>query len=131
MNDVKQQFLRLQRSDGAWVAPPELKAKLVEAAEEDGSNMTEIVNRILCKHYKLKFIPSGRRSSASPDGPVINISLPLDVRQAVKLSAVTHGRSDALEIFTVLAKHFGLTMPTPPPVARKPRRKKKRRSVAA
>lgn len=129
MTDAKQQFLRLQRSDGAWVAPPELKAKLVEAAEADASNMTEIVTQILCKHYGLRFIPSGRRSTASPDGPVINVSLPLDVRQAVKLNAVTNGRSDALEIFAVLAKHFGLRMPQPPPPVRKPRRR--RPSVAA
>lgn len=132
MAGAKERFLRLTRTDGAWVAPPELRRRIIEEADADGSNMAEIVNRILAKHYGVRFVPAGRRAAADPDGdPVILVALSTENQQAVAVNAIANGRSEKIEIFTVLAKHFGLRMPSPPPPVRKPRGTRRPRSSAA
>ena len=121
-----QHFIRLRsRTDGVWHAPPELKAKLVEEAEEDGSNMNEIARRILSNAYGVPFIPNGRRTNASPEGFELNLRLPGPLDDRVRAGAYANRRTTKREILFTLCAHYGLRLPEPV------KRTRRRRPAAA
>ena len=126
MADGIQHFIRLRsRTDGVWHAPPELKSKLVEEAEEDKSNMNEVARRILSRHYGIPFMPNGRRTNASPDGFELNLRLPLELDRSIRIAAAAAGRSTKREILFTLCAHYGLRLPAPV------KRTRRKRSLAA
>lgn len=107
-------FVRLvSRPSGEWVAPPELRPRIVADAEADGSNLTDVVNAILAKKYRVDYEPSGRKTAASPDGKELNLRMPMTLKTAVHHAAIENGHTLQDEIRIALSDHYGLQMPVP------------------
>ena len=105
-------FVRLvSRPTGEWIAPPELRPRIVADAEAKGSNLTDVVNAILAKRYGVAYQVGGRTTAASPDGKELNLRMPMNLKRAVARVATENDRSLQDEIRLALADHYGLAMP--------------------
>lgn len=105
-------FVRLvSRPTGEWIAPPELRSKIVADADAAESNLTDVVNAILAKRYRVAYEPSGRKTAASPDAKELNLRMPMDLKRAIARVATENDRSLQDEIRLALADHYGLAMP--------------------
>ncbi len=91
--------------------PEQLRPRLVEAADEQGSNLTEVVIEILARVYKVPFEPNGRRTAPADDGEELNLRLPVRLDSAIGAAAGRNGHSIAAEIRAALCTHFGLELP--------------------
>lgn len=117
-------LLRLRsRKDGAWIAPPDLRPRLVEEAKERDTSLTDLIVQILSRTYRVKCEaqPSSRRSSPPDDGSILKIYLlPLALYTAIAASAAKNQRTTQREILAALSAHYGLRLP---PKAKRPRRR--------
>lgn len=122
-------FVRLRsRTDDAWIAPPELKQRLVADAESRGTNMNEVILEILAKRYRVAFTPAGRPGRASPSGYDLELRLPIALDRAAAAAAGANGRTVPREVIAVIAEHYSLEVPAPP--VRRRRRRRTRRVSA-
>lgn len=106
-----QAFVRLRSTTGEWIAPPELREKLVADAEEQDSNLTEVVIAILAGRYRVTFAPIGRRTAPNPTGEELNLRLPWDLKTAIGAAANVQGHSLQRQIIGELCAHYGLELP--------------------
>jgi hypothetical protein len=110
--DFVQRFVRLRsHTTSQWLAAPELRPRLVEAAEEQGSNLTEVVIGILATTYKVPFEPNGRRTAPADNGEELNLRLPVRLDRSIGIAAARNGRSVPDEIRAALCEHYGLRIP--------------------
>jgi hypothetical protein len=108
-------FVRLRSPvTGEWLAHPDLRRKLVEEAEEKGSNLTDVAIEILSRRCNVKFVPNGRKTSPSPDARELNLGRVSDDLWRALAVAGTGSRQDAAR--TMLCQHYGLR--AMPPVKR-------------
>lgn len=109
-----QTFVRLQsRPTGEWLVDPKLRPKLVAFAEEQESNLTDVVIAILGRRYGVAVAPNGRRTAPDKDAVELNLRLPMPLYQAIAQAAVTHPRSVPDEIRAALCDECGLPVPEP------------------
>lgn len=104
-----QAFVRLKsKTTGDWFVAPELRARLVADAQEQGTNLTEVAVGILCRRYSVAYEPNGRRANPKADDGVLNLRLPVRLYRAIKAS--TDGPyQDAIR--AALCEHYGLSVP--------------------
>lgn len=103
-------FIRFHSTvEGEMLVPDTLHARLIEEAQ--GSNMTDVITRVLAAEYRLPFQSSGRAGrSPDPTKRNVKIRLPVSIHQAVAAAtgAVYPPRSIPDEIRRVLCAHYGL-----------------------
>lgn len=110
--DYVQRFVRLRsHTTSEWLASPELRPRLVETAEAQASNLTEVVIGILARTYKVPFEPTGRRTAPADNGEELNLRLPSRLDRAIGMAAARNGRSVPDEIRAALCAHYGLALP--------------------
>lgn len=103
---------------------PELRPRLVQSAQEQGTNLTEVAVKILAERYQFPYEPNGgRRTSPLVDQDVLNLQLPDRLAQRIKLSS-TRARSGTWmdDIRRTLCSHYGLSVPAKPAPVRSARR---------
>lgn len=103
-------YVRLRsKPTGRWLVHPDLRARLVEDADEIGTSLTDVVVRILAVHYGLTHaMAKGRRKSATPDAPVLKLRIPIDVWRALGFAAKASDREENDVIREVLCSHYDL-----------------------
>lgn len=86
--DHHQVILRLRSTVGEeWLAPPELRPRLLAIAEERGSNLTDVVVDLLSSHYGIEAELTGRRSTPRGGVETMTVRLPRALHEAVSRSA--------------------------------------------
>lgn len=104
-----QTFIRLRsHTTGEWLVSPELRPRLVEDAEEAGTNLTDVVLQILAKRYKVPIEPTGRKTTPAKDGEELNLRLPLPLKTAIGAKANVAGHSLQRQILDDLSAHYKL-----------------------
>lgn len=87
-DDYKQVLLRTRSTvNDEWLAPPDLRPRLVALADTRASNMTDVVIEILSQHYGVEYDLTGRRSLPGPDPGVITLRLPVSLHRAAARAA--------------------------------------------
>lgn len=110
-HNLKQVLLRFRSStSGEWFAHPDLRGRLVEAAEEKGSNATDVIVEVLSEHYGIGYDLTGRKSDPDPDIENMTVRLPAVLHEAVRDSAHMRHLSPPREVLRVLGEHYGLTL---------------------
>lgn len=118
-------FIRLRsKSTGEWLVHPDLRDKLIEEAEHEGTNMTDQIIQILADRYRVSYEPGGRKTNPGDDNGVINLgdAIPEKLEMAIKRAAVRHKTGTWIDqIRRDLCEHFDLPMPPKPVYTRRPR----------
>jgi transposase-like protein len=121
-------FIRLRsKNDGAPLAPPDLKARIVADAVEKGTNANAVAVEILARTFNVNaddWGQDGRRTrpgKPSEDEYVIVIGMPAKLRLALDRAAAARKNRDGLgkwsaqdEARVALAAHYGLDVPDAP-----------------
>lgn len=118
-------FVRLQSPvTGEWLAHPDLRKRLVEEAEEKGSNLTDVALEILSKRCSVPFVPNGRKTSPSPNQGVLNLGAVSDQLWIAleQVARQVNRRSAADGVRVLLCQHYGLRVAPPVKRGRRPRR---------
>lgn len=107
-----QAFVRLRsHTTGEWLAPPELRSKLVADADASGTNLTEFVIATLAKRYRVPYEATGRRTAPTKDAAELNLRIPLVLKTAIGARANTNGVSLQRQIIEDLSAHYELVPP--------------------
>ncbi len=120
-----QLLLSFRSKLGDWLAPPELRARLLDDVKERESNMTEVITGILAAHYKVPFESSSRGTTPRDDVFKFTVHLPMPVYRALlidKARSSAPQQSDQARVVDILCGHYGIRRVKPPPRRRKPRR---------
>lgn len=105
--------------------PRDLRAKLIEDAEEQESNVTDVAVAILAERYKVAVPESrGRRTTPNPDSQSMLLRVPERLHTAIAHAAVTNKTSAAKQIIADLCSYYTLPVPDPP-------RRRRRRSSSS
>lgn len=107
-----------------WYASPELRPRLVADANEQGTNLTEIVLMILAKRLGYTYAPNGRRTEPGASEEIVKLDVPLELDRLVGAAYPDVSRPKA--IIRLLSAHYGLGIPVP-----KQRARRRRRSAAS
>lgn len=106
--------------DGAPLAHPELRPRLVADAVEEGTNLTEVALAILHKRFRLPFVARSITRTPNADEDYLRLRLPAPLYHNL---TATYGTKYVQAIREILCAHYGLPMPAPPArtrVRRKP-----------
>jgi hypothetical protein len=117
-------FIRLRsKTTSEWLVHPDLRDRLIEEAEREGTNMTDQIVRILADRYRVPYTPGGRKTQPGNDNDVINLgdALPPRLERVIKTKAAKTGGTWIDQIRRDLCDHFDLVMPPKPVYHRKPR----------
>lgn len=118
-------FVRLRTKHGAWLVHPSLRKRLVADAAATGTNLTEVVVKILSDRYGVAYEPSGPATAPRKDQDVLNVRVSTKLATKIKDVANRSGRRRWLdEVRAALCEHYGLRVPEPVKLTR-------RRTVAA
>lgn len=104
-------YIRLRSTDGAWIAPPELRPRIAADAVKHGTNLHDVAVGILSKHFKVPFEPSGRHTTPSPNAEELNLRVSGALWRALSAAATGSRQNKAIE---VLCAHYKLTVPAKP-----------------
>lgn len=114
MSDSRDLFIRLRSiTTGEWLAPPELREKLVADAQDHGTNLTEVAVVILARSLKVPYEPVGRKANPGLDSDVLKLNIPADLDQALRFSAAGANLTRQRAALTLLCAHYGLRMVAP------------------
>lgn len=102
-------YIRFRSTDGSWLAPPKLRAKLVSEAKRDGTNLHDVAVRILSDRFGVAFVPSARHTTPKKTREELNLRVSVGLRR--KIAAAAEPRSAQKLAIEVLAEHYGLAMP--------------------
>lgn len=102
--------LRSKGPGGEWLAPPELRPKLVADAQDQNTNMTEIAIGILSRRYGVPTMPNGRRTHPKSADDIILLRIPQELAAAIgaAANAAVPRRTINDEIRAALCAHYGL-----------------------
>lgn len=112
-DEYKQVLLRTRSTvSDEWLAPPELRPRLVEIAAERESNMTDVVIELLSEHYGVAYDLTGRRSVPGPDPGVITLRLPVTLHRAAARAAGSAYPQISIpqEVTRVLCERLGIAL---------------------
>ena len=113
MADERQVYIRLRsKSTGAWFVHPDLRPTLIAAADEADTSLTDLVNQILARRFKVSYAPSGRRSRPSEgDEEQLTIRLSEPTRRKIMRAAIDKGEAWQDVLRRALCDEYGLEMP--------------------
>lgn len=117
-------YMRLRSvNTGEWLAPPELRERLVELAKDQGSSLTDIVVGILADRFKVDVDTATVATDPQGDKDHLVVRLPwkLDTALAVAGTRLTPKGNRQRVAMIALCDHFGLEVPPPPRRGRVPR----------
>lgn len=118
-----QRLIRLRSvTTREWYADRELRPRLVADANEQDTNLTEIVLMILAKRLGYSYAPNGRRTEPSSNEEIIKLDVPLELDRLVGGAYPDLTRPKAM--IRILSSHYGLGLPVP-------RKQVRRRRAAA
>lgn len=105
---TRQVYIRFEsKASGEPLAPPELRPRLVADAAEQGSNLKDVIVRILSDHHRVPFEPVGRKTAPSTTGP-LTIKVPTRLFQKIAVAAAAADVSPQQQIIATLSAHYGL-----------------------
>lgn len=124
MRDGKDACVRLVGRDGAQLAHPELRGKLVAEMESKHLSLNDVVVSILAARLRVAHAPVPRRSTASADASALRLSIPWPVFDALATEArriksqtrTPYTENDAIR--AILSAHYGLSVPARAPRTR-------------
>jgi hypothetical protein len=113
MDEYKQVLLRTRSTvSEEWLAPPDLRPRLVALAADRGSNMTDVVIELLSEHYGIEYDLTGRRSVPGPDPGVITLRIPVSLHRAAAQRAGSAYPQISIpqEVTRVLCERLGIAL---------------------
>lgn len=113
---IVQTIIRLEshgeRTAGAPLAPPDLRAKLLADVEAQESNLTDVILTILSDRYKVPVTLARRKTKPKPNG-AIRLRIPVRLYGKVANTAANNSRSPQRQIIADLCQHYGLRLVAP------------------
>jgi hypothetical protein len=107
-------FIRLRsKTTGDWLVHPKLRDHLIKDASREGTNMTDVIVRILSDRYKTPYESGGRTTNPGNSNDVINLgdALPKRLERAIKMAAARDSGTWIDRIRADLCEHYGLKIP--------------------
>lgn len=92
---------------GRPLAPPELRPALVADAREQGSNLKDVILRILSDRHSMRYEATGRRTAPAETGD-INVKMPSGLYAQVSYAAALADRTVPRQIIATLCEHYGI-----------------------
>jgi hypothetical protein len=85
---------------------PELKARLIAAADADGVSLNDYAVGVLAKHFGVKFTGSGRKGpGASVTTGALMLPVPLPLYRKIHAAVIAEGSKRAV-VESVFREHF-------------------------
>lgn len=90
-----------------WFAHPDLRDRMIADAEEKGTNLTDLANRILCDRFNVAYSPNPRKSKPSSDPDILNFGISPELKRVITMNYDPW--QDGVRL--VLCSHYGLRVP--------------------
>lgn len=104
-----QAFVRLRSTTGEWFVHEDLRRRLVADAEAQETNLTEVALGILAERHRIKYVPTGRRTTPRTDDvEFLNLGVPEKLARAIRTAAARADVNWIDQIRYDLQDHYGL-----------------------
>lgn len=91
--------------------PAELRSRIVGEAQERNVSINEVTVSILAAAYGVEREPSGRSFRGETGSNQIVLSVPSELRDAIRLHAARRGETMRSVVIETLGKNYGLDFP--------------------
>lgn len=103
--------IKFRTPQRGWLVHPDLRTRMIEEAQEKGTNLGDLAVQILSKHFNIPHTVNGssRRTTPREDAEQFNFRMPASLERV--LGATYPGKELADGIRYVLCAHYGLRVP--------------------
>lgn len=101
--------MRLKSKTGGWLVHPDLRDRMIQEAEAEGTNLTDLAVRILSSYFGVPYEPTQRKSTPEDEKEILNFGVHPDLKSAIVRAYPQAKWTDTIRV--VLCGHYGLAMP--------------------